>query len=388
MHSVGISEPPPLPTPLRTAKHFFFQKQQYNTTITCHACIIHITVSLCRWPIAYYATSTATAHQLYLNMWEAIDKLDDHGFCAEYIMMDGGSANRSFTNMLFGNDSPREKGYAATNIYDMSSTICIIQDIKHCLKKIRNGIFSSRIDNMNASGRYLVSAGKCIVWDHFEEAANFNVHFAFRIHKTLTREHIDLTPVSKMRNELATSVLNRDMLFLMRSYQQSLHAPDRLNGTITLLEQTSVLVDIFTDVNRPLKYGDNRLTELKSVLTYFNEWEAEVKSAVSLSESKHLLSKECRDDLNSCILGVLSLCDKVLTNGATLVPGYLNSDLIENFFCQQRGIHHGCNTNPTINQYGPAVNAICLGQTNMSNKSNTGTCGSFFKTSNITKQLK
>ncbi|MES9881350.1 MAG: hypothetical protein ABW185_10765 [Sedimenticola sp.] len=323
---------------------------------------------------------------MYLNVWDCVDQLDDHGFTTDYIMMDGGSANRSFTNMLF-NGSPREQKYTTSDIFNVSHKIAIIQDAKHCLKKIRNGIESSRISNVNASGRHLVNAGQSIVWDHFEEVANFNWQFGFRIHRKLTREHIELTPVSKMRNELATSVLNRDMLFLTRSYQQSstCRNPARLNSTVELLKHTSVLVDVFDDVNRPIKRGDPRLSELSSVLTYFNNWETHVKSTITLCETKHLLSKECRDDLNSCILGVLSLCDTVLLDGATLTPGYLNYDLIENFFCQQRGIHHGCNTNPTVQQYGPAVNAICLGQTTVSNKANSGASGTCFVGSKKTK---
>lgn len=327
--------------------------------------------------MAYFASSTATAHQLYRNIWECVDKLDDHGFTTDYIMMDGGSANRAFTNMLFENNA-RENRFSTPDIYNMTHNIAIIQDVKHCIKKIRNGLFASRYANINKSGKYLVSGGYTIVWDHFEEAANFNSRFGMRIHRKLTRDHIELTPASKMRNELATSVLNRDMLFLMRSYQKSLSEPNRLNGTIALLEQTSVLVDFFSDLNRPVKRDDDRLATIQCALNHFNIWESEVKSTNTLSQTKNLLSKECRDDLNSCILGFLSMCDTVLLEGATIVPGHFNSDLIENFFCQQRGIHHGCNTNPTVNQYGPAVNAICLGQTTVSTKSNSGGRGSFF----------
>ena len=51
--------------------------------------------------------------------------------------------------------------------------------------------------------------------------------------------------------------------------------------------------------------------------------------------------------------------------------GILTLDIVENFFCQQRGIRHGCNTSPTVWQYGAAVNVICLDQTTLSRKSNS-----------------
>lgn len=67
----------------------------------------------------------------------------------------------------------------------------------------------------------------------------------FSIHNKLTEEHINLTPSSKMRNELAIQVLNKDMLYLMKAYQATLHNPQNLASSIELLENTSKLVDIF-----------------------------------------------------------------------------------------------------------------------------------------------
>ena len=61
-----------------------------------------------------------------------------------------------------------------------------------------------------------------------------------------------------------------------------------------------------------------------------------------------------------------------LEHGNSINPGYLNSDLVENLFCQQRGIRNGLNTNPTLLQYGPSNIAIILGQCSVSNKSNSG----------------
>lgn len=44
--------------------------------------------------MAYYGTTSATAHQLYRIFWDVVEKLDDHGFYVEYLMMDGASSNR------------------------------------------------------------------------------------------------------------------------------------------------------------------------------------------------------------------------------------------------------------------------------------------------------
>lgn len=288
----------------------------------------------------------------------------------------------SLTSILLPGDKIADK-YSFVNIYDRSKRISIIQDIKHCLKKLRNGIESSKDGHKSerSKGRYLMLNGKAILWNHFEQAFEFNDQLGLRIHPKLTKDHIDLTPVSKMRNELATSVLDRNMLYLMKSYQATLSEPEILESTIKLLETSSVLVDIFSDKNRPIRNNDRRLEQLEGCLKFFKEWELEVSKSDTLSERKNLLSRECREDMTSSILGFISLVERVLQDGHTITPGWLNSDLVENFFCQQRGIRNGCNTNPTLSQYGPAVNAICFGQTTVSNKSNSGDTSAVSKAS-------
>ena len=52
---------------------------------------------------------------------------------------------------------------------------------------------------------------------------------------------------------------------------------------------------------------------------------------------------------------------------------YLNSDIVENHFCQQRGTGNGLNTNPTFAQYVTSNTAICQKQTSVSSKGNSST---------------
>ena len=82
------------------------------------------------------------------------------------------------------------------------------------------------------------------------------------------------------------------------------------------------------------------------------------------------MTKECREDIDCSLGGFLSLCAQVHPHKVAVLPGYINSDVVENFFCQQRGTTNGLNTNPTIYQYGPSVNSIILGQKTVSRKSN------------------
>ena len=70
-----------------------------------------------RWPVAYFGSSTGHAHQLYNIFWKCVDVMDEIGFTVDYVMYDGASSNRSFTNMLF-ESSPREKNIF-TDVYDI-----------------------------------------------------------------------------------------------------------------------------------------------------------------------------------------------------------------------------------------------------------------------------
>jgi len=62
----------------------------------------------------------------------------------------------------------------------------------------------------------------------------------------------------------------------------------------------------------------------------------------------------------------------VKNNSSSIVPNRINSDIIENVFCQQRGLYNGNNTNPTYLNYCRTMNAVILGQATISRKSNAG----------------
>jgi len=123
--------------------------------------------------------------------------------------------------------------------------------------------------------------------------------------------------------------------------------------------------------------GDIRLRQNMEALVWFQEWERSVSQDTSLSPSvkcKHLMSAQTREDMSSCIIGFDELCRKQLVNNfASIIPGRMNSDAIEDMFCQQRGLYNGANSNPTYSQYSKTLNTIILGQTTISRKSNAGT---------------
>jgi len=82
---------------------------------------------------------------------------------------------------------------------------------------------------------------------------------------------------------------------------------------------------------------------------------------------------ETREDLDFMFYGVMSFIQFSVEEIHTeIVPGRLNSDIIENIFCQQRSLYHGPTTNPTYNSYRTGINSVILGQSLVSRKSNSG----------------
>ena len=342
-----------------------------------------------RWPIAYFPTTKANPAQLWNIFWEGVDIMDQYGFEVLYCSLDGASTNRSFMHMHFDR-SIKESLFTTRNIYNSSQPMFLIQDIKHVLKKIRNSVSAS---STNSKVRCLVLNDLPILWDYWVQAYHYNSSFVLRIHPKLTKEHVYLTNASKMRNKLANQVLDSDMLRLMKAYQQSLPEVRRssLNSAISFLQKTSTLVDIFHDCKRPVvDIHDSRLVTIGEVLNFFQTWERDImaKSDNAKNKKAQLMTAETREDLESSLIGFDQMCRYVVSRGIAVIPGLINSDPVENLFCQQRGINHGLSTNPTVSQYGPGINSIILGQNTVSKRSNSGNETAKFKGYNPSKKLK
>lgn len=178
-----------------------------------------------------------------------------------------------------------------------------------------------------------------------------------------------------MRNHLAEEVLNADMLHLMGMYQKSLGgAGAELTAPMELLKNTSVLIKNFRDKRPIVDSSDDRLKQNHDAMDFFINWEKQIMADQSVKKNETcLISHQTRQDIISSILGFEELCmHKLKKQSASIIPCRLNSDVIENIFCQQRTLHNGANTNPTYLGYCYSMNSVILGQATISRKSNTG----------------
>jgi hypothetical protein len=295
-----------------------------------------------RFPIAHFPSHGATAMEIHLIFWQTVDMLYSYGFVPLYTSMDGAITNRQFMKINFPNGSPSQSRYITQNSVFPDVFMVMIMDYSHCIKKIRNSIYSSGLHGT----RSLESAdGVSILWKFWSEAFEFDRTNPLQCHRKLSHEHIVLDNAAKMRNHLAEQVLDEDMLQLMLQFKISLGAEGpKLNGCIELLKQTSVLIKIFRD-NRPVTCtSDERLDCLSNILQWFRSWENEIHKFYQTPKerSKHLLTEEAREDLESCIVGVqqLVVLHQAKFPGASINLSRINSDVIENHFCQQRGKHY------------------------------------------------
>ena len=331
-----------------------------------------------RWPLAHYPTCGATAPELSDVIWDVIRPLVNRGISVLYMCFDGAVANRNLLHMLCPTiDRNGPLPYTMVNVLNPSKKIALLADPKHLIKKIRNSILNSGAHEK--STRRIIFQGQFIEWSQFMKIYEWdkNTH-SFPIHYELTEQHLILNSADKMRNKLAEDVLNEDFLALTEQYEKYTYSSvsgTPLHGLKSLLQQTSKIVKLFSD-NRPIyDMGDPRIKMVRDVADWFHNWEEEVMNMSQLSQkekNRSLISKETREDIQCCLLGFVSLCTLATERQKQIIPGTINSDIIENTFCQQRASYHGANTHPDYATYAHSMNAIIFGERVVSSKSNSG----------------
>jgi hypothetical protein len=155
------------------------------------------------------------------------------------------------------------------------------------------------------------------------------------------------------------------------------------------LETTSTLIKNFTSGQPYNCIADYRFEENEKCLRWLRKWRSQVTLRVDLAaaeRNKLFISTKTMFDISSTIVGFRKLCEKTFKKhpGCSISANRINSNIVENVFCQQRGLN-GQNDNPNYVQYGSTMNSILLGQSSVTKKSNTGSVDSlsFYKPSKL-----
>ena len=161
------------------------------------------------------------------------------------------------------------------------------------------------------------------------------------------------------------------MLHQFKELQKKVNNSSEYDSVVLLLEQTSRFIEIFSLVNSKIEnVHDSRVCVLLNILHFFHSWEDQFSD--SKLQRKHFLTHEVREDIDACIYGFIHLVEVAQKIKVPIAPGYTNSDLIENWFCQIRGLRNGFNSNPTLKQIGPSINSNIITGSVISKKGNTG----------------
>lgn len=327
------------------------------------------------FPFAHWPTKGVQAYHLLGIFWEVVQALLDFGFHTDFCLFDGAVANRVFLKSLF-TENPLKANMKTPNLIEPGRYIIFGMDVKHVVKRLRNSVLSSG----NGSSKKLQWQGSYILWEHWQQAFDWDLAEnpeTMRIHHKLTKQHLDPTNPEKMRNHLAEECLDADMLNLMETYSNHLPDGEFLRGTIAFLQQTSKLVHFMNTEQYLYENSDPRIDGLSDVARWFLTWEKEITDDPELTADEKrnkLMPWETMEDIQFCITSLIEICMDRLNNGHPVLPSRINSDVVENFFCQQRATSHGSNDNPSYLQYSKAVNSIILkgGNKRSSKKSNAG----------------
>lgn len=325
-----------------------------------------------RWPFAHYPNTQAPPAEIFLTFWSCVNALSEWGFTPVYCSLDGSANNRAFLKMHFPDGNPVPHKLVAKWYKNPTRKMIFMMDPCHQIKKMRNSVLSSGF--LSTHQRCLTVNGHVIIWKMWVDAFNWDCCNSFRVHHKLSDEHIFPSNAQKMRNKLAFETLNDDMLNLMTCYAETQNAASQAEmvSVLEFLKYTSILVSLFTD-SRPIKdISDTRLKNFSEVYSFFKGWETEHSDSGN-KRDKCLMTMETREDMDFLYHGFMSLVHVAINELKTeIVPSRINSDIIENIFCQQRSLYHGANSNPNYNQYRTGINSIVLGQSSTSKKSNAG----------------
>ncbi|CAG2197822.1 unnamed protein product [Mytilus edulis] len=288
-----------------------------------------------RFPFAHFPASTASGHELYLLVWQSVNRLMNFGFKIMFVSTDGAQTNRDLFKLLMPEFSSAKPVTCSFNNIYSNDKISFIMDVSHVIKKIRNNILKSGSESQ--CKRHMKFEGNFIEWNHFKRAYSWDIStHPFPVHHKLSQDHFYLTSEAKMRNHLAEDVLNADMYHLMKLYQQTLgESGSMLNATVKLLSNTSVLIANFRDNRAITDLSDDRLRQNHDVMDFFIKWEKSIQLDTTVKQKEMcMISHQTRQDIVSCILGFEEYCQyRLKNNNASVIPSRLNSDVIENVFC-------------------------------------------------------
>ena len=166
-----------------------------------------------------------------------------------------------------------------------------------------------------------------------------------------------------MRNHLAEDVLNEDFLYLMEAFQSDLNDGSHLNSSIQLLTHLkNKLCFVIHSRWHPCQTVGSKFYRMHLTSSRIGKKEIAQLKTRGVNTVKKLISPKCLEDIENMLLTFKEMCVIHLNRfpRGYVVPSRINSDIVENHFCQQHGLYNGSTTNPTYLNYCSTVNSTVV----------------------------
>ena len=171
-----------------------------------------------KFGLAHSATTGATAAQLMPLFWEAVCILETS--CNLWVIaatLDGASPNRRMYRLhkALDGDSDTDVCHRTINLFAPHRFIYFFSDAPHLVKTTRNCLMHS---GSGKCTRYMWNDGQYVLWQHITQIFYQDMDNGLKPLPRLSYEHVNLTPYSVMRVNLAAQVLSASVAAVLKSF--------------------------------------------------------------------------------------------------------------------------------------------------------------------------
>ena len=324
-----------------------------------------------KYCLAYFATTGITSAQLMPLFWDAVCILETS--CTLPVIAataDGAPANRKFFNFHKGldGDAGEDICYRSVNFYAPDRFTSFFADAPHLIKTARNCLYSS---GSGSCVRYMWNDGCHILWQHVSNLYYEDMENGLKLLPRLTYEHVNLTPYSKMRVNLAAQILSASVSAVLK-----MKGSDDILGTAKFCEMLDKFFDCLnvrstTEHIRKRKEflapytstGDERFEWLESsLLGYFKSWKESIEKRpgnfTENAKNKMFISRQTHEGIQITAHSLIEATKFLLSEGVEFVLSErFCQDPVEEFFGNQRKLGRRSD-NPDVYKFGYNNNTI------------------------------
>ena len=338
--------------------------------------MIRSIVNPLKFSLATFATTGATAAQLFPLIWKAIAICElTCNLKVMTVTCDGASTNRKLFSMH--SEMVDEKDinpdvdvtYRVRNMFSPDRFVYFISDPPHLIKTARNCIANS---GAGRCSRFMWNDGSFILWSHIKEMFYDDQNHGLHLLPKLTYDHINLTSYSIMNVRLAVQVLSTTVSNVLKEF-----GPAEAAGTAKFC----MMMDSFFDIanirntsehkhkSKPLlapiaSPDDERLTWLvDGFLGYFKKWQQSIDTRpgnfTKSAKEKMFISRQTYAGLKITTHSIVECTRYLLRNKVCsyVLTEKFCQDPLENYFGRQRALG-ARKDNPTLRDVGYNDNSI------------------------------